>query len=343
MIVSLSIVIPSFNVEGYLEKCVKKLLPQLNETDEILIIDDGSTDDTSIIADNLCLVDNKISVLHKENGGLSSARNYGIQHATGQFIAFVDPDDYVSDDYLSFFHQNITLEIDALGFGLCRVEDNKKIADVYPLLTGKFLGTQIQEKVLPEILSNRQIFKRSLILGSACTYFYRRQFLIDNMILFHSERLYLNEDMFFNLEVFVHAESIIFSQKVLYIYVSRAGSLTQQFHPNIYDTKKNLGLAFEKILRENHLDTAMQERMDGFWIKGIYECIVHAVWQYSKYSSKEQHARVKLYLNDNYLRLALKRFPWKKLNLKGKILYFLMRYRMHICIIWGYKLIDKTS
>lgn len=98
-----TIVVPAYNVAPYLEECVQSLLEQTYDNIEIILVDDGSTDDTGKICDSLS--NPKIQVIHKENGGLSSARNAGIEKAKGEYIAFVDSDDYVAADYVKVMLQ----------------------------------------------------------------------------------------------------------------------------------------------------------------------------------------------------------------------------------------------
>ena len=95
-----SIIVPIYNVELYLEECIRSLTGQTYPNLEILLVDDGSTDDSGRIADSFVGTDDRIQVFHKENGGLSSARNVGLEHATGDYLAFVDSDDYAAPEYI---------------------------------------------------------------------------------------------------------------------------------------------------------------------------------------------------------------------------------------------------
>lgn len=104
----ISVIIPVYNVELYLIKCLESVINQTYDNLNILVVNDGSTDGSSIICDAYAKKDNRIKVIHKDNGGLSDARNVGIQNATGEYITFIDSDDYVDKDYLEFLHDNIT-------------------------------------------------------------------------------------------------------------------------------------------------------------------------------------------------------------------------------------------
>ena len=96
-----SIIVPIYNVEQYLRKCIDSIINQTYKNLEILLVDDGSPDNCGQICDEYAKKDDRVKVIHKENGGLSSARNCGIEHATGKYIAFVDGDDFVSKNYIS--------------------------------------------------------------------------------------------------------------------------------------------------------------------------------------------------------------------------------------------------
>ena len=96
-----SIIIPVYNIEKYIEECVNSVLVQSYKNFEVILVDDGSKDRSSIICDDLANLDNRIKVIHKKNGGLSSARNAGIKASKGDYIAFIDGDDYWDDrDFL---------------------------------------------------------------------------------------------------------------------------------------------------------------------------------------------------------------------------------------------------
>ena len=93
----LSIIVPIYNVEQYVDKCIQSILNQTYQNLEIILVDDGATDRSGSIADSYAAKDKRIKVLHKENGGISDARNYGLDHVTGDYILFVDSDDFIEN------------------------------------------------------------------------------------------------------------------------------------------------------------------------------------------------------------------------------------------------------
>ena len=98
----ISVIVPVYNVEKYIGECIKSIINQDYENIEIILVDDGSNDKSGEICDEYTLKDKRVKVIHKENGGVSSARNRGIESSTGEYIAFVDGDDYVTKDYVSY-------------------------------------------------------------------------------------------------------------------------------------------------------------------------------------------------------------------------------------------------
>ena len=98
----ISLIIPVYNVEKYLAKCMESVLAQTYDNFEAILVDDGSTDSSGKMCDEYAKKDTRVLVFHKENGGLSDARNYGVERAHGELVAFLDSDDFVSNDYL--FH-----------------------------------------------------------------------------------------------------------------------------------------------------------------------------------------------------------------------------------------------
>ena len=103
----ISVIVPVYNVEEYVEKCVLSIINQTYKNLEIILVDDGSTDNSGKICDEIAIKDNRIKVIHKKNGGLSDARNVGIDIAKGDYLGFVDSDDYIDPDMYSILLNNM--------------------------------------------------------------------------------------------------------------------------------------------------------------------------------------------------------------------------------------------
>ena len=208
----ISVIVPVYNVEKYLERCVKSIAAQTYKDLEILLIDDGSTDKSGEMCDAFQQTDSRIKAFHKQNGGLSDARNYGIEHSAGEFISFVDSDDYIDEKMLETLHRLIT-ENDA-DLAVCSAMD---------VFEGKEV-TQVKE--IKEFNLNKVESYKYMLRGdgipSACNKLYKRQ-TVGN-VRFPVGKLY--EDGFFTPQILKKVEKTAVTSKPLYYYFRRADSIT---------------------------------------------------------------------------------------------------------------------
>lgn len=143
----ISIVLPIYNVEKYLKKCVQTIINQTYTNIEIILVNDGSTDTSGKICDELKEIDNRIKVIHKENGGLSDARNVGLKYAKGKYISFIDSDDYISEEYVERLYN--LLKDNGAQISICnfqRVDENQKTISINNITPGIISGRQALEK-----------------------------------------------------------------------------------------------------------------------------------------------------------------------------------------------------
>ena len=208
----ISVIVPVYNVEKYLERCVKSIAAQTYKDLEILLIDDGSTDKSGEMCDDFQQTDSRIKAFHKQNGGLSDARNYGIEHSAGEFISFVDSDDYIDEKMLETLHRLIT-ENDA-DLAVCSAMD-------------VFEGKEVtQVKGIKEFNLNKVESYKYMLRGdgipSACNKLYKRQTVGD--VRFPVGKLY--EDGFFTPQILKKVEKTAVTSKPMYYYFRRADSIT---------------------------------------------------------------------------------------------------------------------
>lgn len=140
----LSIITPVYNVEAYLERCVLSILSQSYKNLELILIDDGSTDDSSVLCDEWATKDSRVVVIHKENGGVSSARNAGLKVFKGEYLTFVDPDDFIATDTYSV-NMNYLLEhrdVDILQYPYCHYVSDEEIFDYHQPAEATFVGPE---------------------------------------------------------------------------------------------------------------------------------------------------------------------------------------------------------
>lgn len=222
-----SLILPCYNVGSYVGRCVRSILGQDFEDYEIILVDDGSTDDTPSVCDTLAAEHRRIRVIHKENGGLASARNTGMDAAQGRYIWFVDPDDWIENGALSLLHQVCERDAaDVVKFDHYRVEKDRKLvrSSAQP---GVYAGAQLEQ------LQRLAFCEAGKFVLSACMHVYRRSLLMDNHMRFISEKMVGSEDYLFMLQLFVHWNKLSVIDAPLYDYELREGSLTQTYKPDL--------------------------------------------------------------------------------------------------------------
>jgi len=215
-----------YNVENYLHRCINSILIQEYTDLEILLIDNGSTDSSGIICDTYASEYSNISVYHIENHGVSSARNFGLAKAQGEFICFVDADDYLVGNLFSDMENQLDSSLDLLVFSYYNsleknLSETARSAKILPI-EGKKDRNQFIALFTELFLSD--------MMYTVWNKIYRREFLEEHRIMF--EQYELGEDVRFNLNVFECVHTISFSKTCYYVYVSgRTNSAMGQYNP----------------------------------------------------------------------------------------------------------------
>lgn len=215
-----SVIVPVYKVERYLERCLKSILNQTYENIEIILVDDGSPDDSGKMCDEYKQKDNRIVVIHKKNGGLSSARNAGMQVATGKFICFVDSDDWISLDMVTYMADlMITNQADIVSVSYMLVEDeDQKVTD------SNKIKVMNREEALEYFLD---IGMRSRISDyPVCIKMFRRE-LFDN-VEFPVGTLY--EDYTTNVQLIKKCTTYVKSSKICYFYYQGGQSIVRSYY-----------------------------------------------------------------------------------------------------------------
>lgn len=227
-----SIIVPVYNVSNYIEECVLSLLGQDYKNIEVILVNDGSTDNSFEIINRFISIDSRIKVINKANGGVSSARNAGLREAHGEFICFVDGDDYVSNDYVSYLKQLIE-------------QDNCDISLTKSQFTN-YNNVQIK-KDSKYVVSGTQaaidLLCRKITIGVYCKMF-KKAFLDANKILFYEE-IFIGEGFNFNMLAFQNATKVSVGYRKIYFY--RINNPTSAM--TLFSEKK----AYNELLAMNYI------------------------------------------------------------------------------------------
>ncbi|WP_036608550.1 glycosyltransferase family 2 protein [Oribacterium sp. P6A1] len=324
-----SIIVPIYNVKEYLNRCIESLLSQNRDDYEIILVDDGSTDGCSEMADLFAEKNPVISCIHKENGGLSSARNKGLEFAKGEYILFVDSDDWIENNALSVLADSIKgVKPDVVKFSYTRMPQGiKKVSTVAP---GIYSKEDIHNVLLPLAIEKTNNF-----IFSAWSYLYKRELLKAKSLVFVSERLIGSEDYLFNTEVFFNANNMLVIDDALYFYNYRLGSLTGRYRPDLITQYQNLVKElclffknsnafdkYEKYIYKSYVwrcySTCIANEMiitkdHSFW-KGLYNCK-------RLFSSRQFRKAIKRVDYSNEPRMIQLRYKLMKANIIFPLVY----------------------
>ena len=176
-----SVIVPIYKVEDYLSNCIESILNQSYEDFELLLIDDGSPDNCPNICEEYAKKDKRIRVIHKENGGLVSARNTGIKEAKGKYICYVDGDDTIHKDLLKDIYDKSIKDgnPDMIIFGIVKNFKNYDEEILCDLSEGFYYTEQLKEYIYPYMMyDSRKPFCKGLIFPAACNKIYKRDLLL---------------------------------------------------------------------------------------------------------------------------------------------------------------------
>lgn len=293
----ISVIVPVYNVKLYLSRCVDSILNQTFKEFELILVDDGSTDGSELICDHYSNIDNRVKVIHKKNGGLSDARNKGIDYAEGDWYTFIDSDDWVDKKYLETIYFNAMIHnVDISAVNLCRVYDNDKM-DSY-ILTDEGIHTGI------DALKYLYI-KNPTYTNSACGKLYKASLFSD--LRFPKGKLY--EDAFTTYKLIYKSKFVYFSNECMYFYFQRTGSITKTFTINrtneyeVYIERRNFfeeknmkelyiqnekaRLSAIKSLTKNMCKNHVEKSVRDYWFDIFKDDIKNNISQYTNDNLKD--------------------------------------------------------
>lgn len=301
----ISVIVPIYNVEKYLDACIESIINQSYRDLEIILVDDGSPDNCSEMCDEWLEKDNRIKVVHKENGGLSSARNAGLSVATGEFIAFVDSDDTIDVNMYQTMMGLFSDEVDVVICGHQKIDptDNPVKCDV----------SNITKKVLNREVLVDEVFGK--LNNSSCNKLYRKASLTN--LEFPTEVLH-GEDLIFNVKNLINWDCGIICNCEFYHYYTREGSITRGH----FNDKKFLEIVAKDIAKEIIVNEFPNQLINAnkFCFRARMN-VIRAI-----YSAKQsKNYRDKIIELTNYVNLNFNSVK-NTLRLKEKIEYYLLRY-----------------
>lgn len=325
-----SIIVPVYNLERYILDCIQSLTNQTYTNLQIILIDDGSNDDSGKICDEWAAKDSRIEVIHKDNGGCSDARNAGLDKVKGEYTFFVDGDDYVLEDFIESIMNTVDPEIPFVG------------CSYYNLLSS---GEKTETVFINKEFSLKQ-FKQQILSDGSKVHFisvwgvrYLTKYIKNYQIRFDTHTT-VGEDMSFNFKYLSHCDRILSIDKKGYVYRYIEGSLMHQFYINKMDDTIS-----ECKMLESFLDFPEQYcRLQVYYWHRILE---HYYKYYKKNISKSIKRQARKKIKETYKNkyfINCKKYLRKNGSLDERIETYLMgwyRHRVYNVILIGLKTMKR--
>lgn len=325
-----SIIVPVYNVEKYFDRCMQSLMNQTLREIEIILVDDKSPDNCPAMCDEYAKQDSRIKVIHKKNGGLGYARNSGMEIATGEYVAFVDSDDFVDVEmYENLYNIARKKKIDTVYSGFDIISMNGNISNSiieFSELTFFENENQIKNFLLDMVGMEYDYPKDRKIEMCVWRAIYSTEIIKRNNIFFNSEREFISEDIIFHIDYLPNTQKIAYTPDVFYHYCKNEESLTGKFKTGRFAKDKILHNEIKRKLSLLYSPEEYNIRVDRSFIGYIRSCV------YKRSTAGISHQVVKKEIQnicfDNDLQATLKHFKYSRLPLKQYLLTIPIRFKL---------------
>ena len=325
----ISIIIPVYNTEKYLRRCMDSVLHSACDDLEILLINDGSTDRSPAICEEYSRHDSRVKVIHQKNQGVSSARNTGLDHCQGEWIVFVDSDDFISRDFLSLITRENNQDKDLLLFDFSKHIAGQASAD-YPVRTLTFQGKEMQELIRRILVPQPLYAGGNADFRTPCARAYRKS-IIDRYSIRFSPGLTVGEDLLFNLEYQLRARSCVYTSVPVYCYDIHLGSATHGFRSGLLKNHARLMRQLKKLLDHCHMLPLLENAYESYCLENLTYVLIWEVFSPLNPRSYRTKCRMCAVMQKNAIYRKAMKYNWKSGILPRKILVFFFRlkcYRM---------------
>lgn len=288
----ISIIIPCYNSEKFISKTLDMLISQDLENCEVIVVNDGSTDNTAQIVQQYVINNSKIHLINKENEGVSVARNIGIDNASGEYIYFLDSDDSLADNTLFFFKKQLfehpSLDIYAFGY----------ITRTNGVTKKTYICSTYNDCVMDKAVLTKQYFTKKLPIH-ICSGLYKKSFIIEKQISF-TPGVRIGEDVEFILKAILQAQSLFYNSRICFLYQIRNDSTMQG-----YKTYKNVNSWLTNKMIIDNLGCSEYERYYNYWLINRY---IVKLFVYLKYGENDDDIKNSFLNSDYFLSLPTEKY-----------------------------------
>ena len=328
-----SIIVPVYNVEKYLDRCIASLRQQSLEAIEMILVDDGSSDNSGKLCDDYASKDDRIKVVHKKNNGQGLARNSGLELSEGKYVLFVDSDDYIETNTCEKSVGIMESEnADLCSFGY-RIETKEgRIFYEAELPARCFEGEELRQKFVLHFFGDSPD-DPELRGVSACMTMFRNKIIREQNIQFRSEREYLSEDTIFSLDFCLQAKKAVIFPESLYHYCQNESSFSHIYRKNRFTLAETLAGVLGEYALKYHLENEVKVRINMMiWIN-LMECIKQEVRRIEEIHFKNVYGQIKSYLDTETVNNMIIELKKIKLPVVQKVFMYAIKYHFISLII----------
>lgn len=324
----ISIVVPVYNVEKYLNECVDSLLKQTVPAHEIILVDDGSKDNSGAICDEYVAKYPQVKTIHKANAGLGMARNTGLDHATGDYVVFIDSDDFCQPDMVEQLYSIVSKTgCDTCKSSFNRVDMEGNFLHSETVVPGSFTGDQVQQALLPRMIGSAPDRHDSIPMSACCT-MYSMEIIRNNSLRFVSERQWISEDIIFNIAYYAKAQHVILSEYIGYNYRINPHSLSTSYRADRFE--KSLALYHEqaRLLTEMGIYEICRYRLSRQFFIYLRMCFAQLAPKVCGLSRKEAISAIKEICANTQVQKIVLDYPVKKLGFKQQVFVYMVKHKL---------------
>lgn len=332
MAAKVSVIIPIYNTEKYLARCMRSVLGQTLKEIEVILVDDQSPDHAPALCDEYARKDKRVKVIHKKNGGLGLARNSGLEIATGEFVAFLDSDDYVDTRMYELLYKTAVRNNCQIAMSGCFfVDRNGKISNYTNTMPKElYEGNRVKDLLFATLGSGPSDHADNIMGMSVWRAIYSMKVIRDYNIRFYSEREYICEDAIFHIDFFHHIQRAFVMEDALYYYCNNPGSLSRVFRKDRFEKDKIFYKKEQEMLNYYGSLSEGKTYIDRMFLTFTRVFLTEAVYQLR---TKEAINWIKKTLNDKLLVEILATYPYNKNPIKQRLFNMMMRYKVYHIIL----------
>lgn len=322
----ISIIVPAYNVEAYIDRCIESLINQTYSKIEVILVDDGSTDLTGLKCDQWKKKDNRVKVIHKKNQGLGLARNTGLEFFTGQYVMFVDSDDFIETCMIEkMLKALLRIKADTCYCSNYIYSNNeKKIVEKNLQDAGEYTGRDYLLDIIGSVPCSPKDSKREMSVWAAL---FSGKIIKEHNIKFKSEREYICEDLPFDILYLQYSNLVVQLAECYYYYCINGESLTHRYYPERINKEVFLYQYINNSLKEVFQDEKIyKDRYNRLFLGRVRNCIIQEVKD-SRLPFAEVKKNVNTIINNEVVKRVINEYPFGKNPIKQRVFNYCLKYR----------------